>query len=80
MGESRFFRVGECRYEARFFVKGDTFPDTELSVSRQGVWARPADAGWEQATFVATSWRHVSWDSDVRYLPTKRGTSSRAGS
>jgi len=68
--QSRFYNLNGERWEARFFRKGELFPDTQgLEVSRQGVWARSEEAGWESAVFVGTSWRFVNMDLAVQYLP-----------
>ena len=58
-----------ARWEARFFNKGETFPETDMSVPRQGVWARQPDStGWERSVFVASAWRLVQMTPDVLYL------------
>jgi hypothetical protein len=67
--ESRFYNVKGVRFEARFFRKGDTFPDrADLMVPRQGVWARPRPFGWDRSFFVGESWRYVDMDTDVIHL------------
>jgi len=64
--ESRFYNVKGVRWEARFFLKGELFPDsTCLKVPRQGVWARPMNYGWDRSLFVGESWRFVDMDLDV---------------
>jgi hypothetical protein len=72
MVDSRFYTVKGVKWEARFFSKGATFPDTRLQASRQGVWARPVPCGWDSACFVGASWRFVRMDTDVLYFPEKR--------
>lgn len=68
MIQSRFYNVSGKRWEARFFRKGELFPDTSLSAPRQGVWAREAPFGWEAALFVGHSWGKVDMTPDVLYL------------
>jgi hypothetical protein len=55
--------------EARFFNKGELFPDMDLQVPKQGIWARPVGYGWEYASYLGNSWRFIRLDSDVLYLP-----------
>lgn len=69
MIESRYYNVRGTRFEARFFRKGEVFPDTELIVPRQGVWARPESFGWSGAFFAGTSWQSVQMQVDVVYFP-----------
>ena len=67
---NRYYSVNGVKWEARFFHKGDSFPDAmNLQVPRQGVWARPDGRGWENAVFVGTSWQFVNMDLAVQYLP-----------
>jgi hypothetical protein len=67
---SRYYNIKGEKWEARFFRKGEMFPATdELKVLKQGVWARPAHSGWEQAVFMGESWKHVSVQMDVLYMP-----------
>ncbi len=66
---SRFYSVKGNKWEARFFHKGDIFPDGDVKVPRQGVWARPVDFGWEFASFVGESWRSVQMETDLLYFP-----------
>lgn len=69
MIQNRFYTAGGKKWEARFFHKGDIFPDTAgREVPRQGVWARPVDVGWEESVLVGTSWRFVNMDVAVDYL------------
>jgi hypothetical protein len=72
MIESRYYTINGIKWEARFFQKGNAFPDTTAVVSRQGVWARPVGSGWEQARFIGSSWKFVRLDSDVFYLPERK--------
>ncbi len=68
--QSRFYQLYGKRWEARFFRKGEFFPDTDdLVVLKQGVWARSEEVGWERAVFVGSSWRFVNMDLAVQYLP-----------
>jgi len=69
---SRFYNVNGMRWEARFFRKGDTFPGTESTVPKQGVWARLETADWDSALFVGASWGLIQMDTDVLYLPERR--------
>lgn len=69
MIQNRFYRVNGAKWEARFFRKGEVFPDTEMEAPKQGVWARQASHGWDSAYFVGASWRSVNMDLDVRFLP-----------
>jgi len=69
MIESRFYSVHGTKWEARFFHKGETFPETDVKVPGQGVWARRPDlTGWEHSVFVASSWRLVKMTPDVLHL------------
>ncbi|MBI5571942.1 MAG: hypothetical protein HY914_18510 [Desulfomonile tiedjei] len=68
MIESRFYNVAGVKWEARFFRKGEEFPDTDRKAPRQGVWARPMHQGWDRSRFVADSWRFVNIDPDTLYL------------
>ena len=72
MIQSRFYNVNGVRLEARFFTKGELFPDMDVQVPKQGIWARPVDYGWECAAFVGSSWRFIRFDSDVLYLPDRK--------
>ncbi|MEW6113486.1 MAG: hypothetical protein AB1664_15245 [Thermodesulfobacteriota bacterium] len=72
MVTSRYYNVNGIRWEARFFRKGDPFPDTMVSALRQGVWARPASSSWNQAVFLGPSWNAVQLDTDVLYLPERK--------
>lgn len=72
MIDRRYYRIGGQKWEARFFQKGERFPDTTIDVSRQGVWACPELQGWDQARFLGNSWRFVNLDIDVSYLPENR--------
>jgi hypothetical protein len=67
--QSRFYNVQGTKWEARFFSKGETFPETDLRVSRQGIWARRTDStGWENSVFVASSWSLIQMTPDILYL------------
>ncbi|MFH1114285.1 MAG: hypothetical protein V1792_10215 [Pseudomonadota bacterium] len=69
MIQNRFYNLNGEKWEARFFRKGEFFPDTGgQEVPRQGVWARSEYSGWECAVFVGTSWRFVNMDPSVQYL------------
>ena len=69
MLQSRYYNVGGRKWEARFFRKGEFFPDTlHREVPKQGVWARPESVGWERAVFLGISWRFVTMESAVEYL------------
>ncbi len=72
MIQSRFYNIGGVRWEARFFQKGEVFPETDRKVPKQGIWARPAGSGWDQPRFVGSSWRFVRLDPDVFYLPERK--------
>ncbi len=67
--QSRYYNVNRHRWEARFFRKGELLPETDLEVPSQGVWAKPASSGWEDALFVGVSWRHVQLEPDLLHLP-----------
>lgn len=67
--QSRYYNVNGGKWEARFFQKGAEFPDTSVSVERQGVWAKPAGSGWDRAVFVAASWRFVELELHVTCMP-----------
>lgn len=70
MINNRFYNVDGEKWEARFFTKGEVFPDTDgMTAPRQGVWARPMDFGWERSSFVGVSWQHAKMDVDVLYMP-----------
>ena len=69
---SRFYNAKGVKWEARFFHKGDIFPEGDLKVPRQGVWARPVDFGWEFATFVGESWRLVQMETDLLHFPERK--------
>lgn len=74
MISSRYYSANGVKWEARFFHKGDTFPEGNAKVARQGVWARPVDLGWEFATFVGESWRFVQMATHLLHFPVqKRG-------
>jgi hypothetical protein len=64
--------VQGARWEARFFSKGETFPESDFKAARQGVWARPVSFGWEDARFVGSSWGSVQLDPDLLYFPEKK--------
>jgi len=70
--QSRFYNVNGVKWEARFFRKGETLPDTNIEAPRQGIWAKPADSGWEHAAFVGHSWASVQFDPDLLYFPEKK--------
>jgi len=70
--QSRFYRVSGNKWEARFFTKGETFPETDLKAPRQGVWARPVSRGWADARFVGSSWGSIRLDPDLFYFPEKK--------
>ncbi len=72
MIQNRFYNLNGVRWEARFFRKGDPFPDTVTSASRQGVWMRPVCAGWDRWIFAAESWKHVELEPDVIHIPAPR--------
>jgi hypothetical protein len=67
--QSRYYKVNGAKWEARFFHKGQSFPETGIGVPRQGVWARPVSSGWEESCFVGESWRFVQMDPDLLYFP-----------
>jgi hypothetical protein len=69
MVETRFYNVNGVKWEARFFRKAEVLPDTDFVVPKQGVWARPAGCGWDEPRFLGVSWRLVSLDADVLFLP-----------
>jgi len=49
------------------------FPDTEeVTVPKQGVWARNMSLGWDRSVFVGESWRHVNMEAAVLYLPDRQ--------
>jgi hypothetical protein len=73
---SRFYRVSGARLEARFFQKGEVFPESERVVSRQGVWVRRRGDEWACARYAGASWRFVEMNPDVLYMDgrtTERG-------
>lgn len=72
MIENRYYTVNGTKWEARFFSKGELFPETDTQVPRQGVWARPASRGWETAAYVGHAWAAVHLDPDVLYFPEKK--------
>lgn len=73
MISSRYYNVNGEKWEARFFRKGDHFPDTlDRIVPKQGVWARPVDFGWDHSVFVGHSWKHVNMDVDLLHFPSRR--------
>jgi len=72
--ESRYFRANGIKWEARFFRKGEMFPEADAQAPRQGVWARPVDFGWEFANFVGESWRFVRMDPDLLHIPERKRT------
>ncbi|MBI4964344.1 MAG: hypothetical protein HY913_13790 [Desulfomonile tiedjei] len=69
MIQSRFYNVRGARWEARFFAKGETFPESDAKAVRQGIWARPVSSRWDQALFVGHSWASVQLDLDLLYFP-----------
>jgi hypothetical protein len=72
MIDSRFYTVLGEKWEARFLRKGDLFPDTDLLVPRQGVWARQVPDGWEEAVFVGRSWAEVAMDPHVLHMKERK--------
>jgi hypothetical protein len=72
MIQSRFYRVNGTKWEARFFHKGEMFPDTDTKVPRQGVWARAVSDGWDRACFAGNSWRSVTMDTDLSVFPERK--------
>jgi len=70
MISTQYYTVKGEKWEARFFQKGEIFPETDkVKVPRQGVWARAVHSGWERSVFVGESWKHVSMEVDVLYMP-----------
>lgn len=69
---SRFYKINGVRWEARFFGKGDLFPETARKVPRQGVWGRPNGCDWHEARFLGTSWRFVDLEPDLLFLPEEK--------
>jgi hypothetical protein len=61
--------VRGAKWEARFFTKGEIFPDTDLKAPKQGVWARPITQVWDEAYFLGSSWGSVQLDPDLLHLP-----------
>ena len=72
MIQSRYYNVNGAKLEARFFHKGEAFPDSSVTVERQGVWAKRAANGWDRAVFVADSWRFVEYELHVTAFPERR--------
>ncbi|HMK36563.1 MAG TPA: hypothetical protein VK463_15930 [Desulfomonilaceae bacterium] len=72
MIDNRFYNINGIKWEARFFGKGEIFPETEVRAPKQGIWARPVDFDWESAVFLGGSWRFIRLDSDVVYLPERK--------
>jgi hypothetical protein len=68
---SRFYTVKGIKWEARFFSKGELFPETDTQAPRQGIWAKPASRDWDIAVFVGHAWASVQLDPDVLYFPEK---------
>ncbi|MFH0824737.1 MAG: hypothetical protein V2B18_18445 [Pseudomonadota bacterium] len=73
MIETRYYHVHGSRWEARFFRKGESFPDCQCAATRQGVWGKPVRRGWESARFLADSWRMVEFEPDIVYLSRSDG-------
>jgi hypothetical protein len=61
-----------AKLEARFFHKGEPFPNSRLFAPKQGVWARPVPLDWDKAFFLAVSWRFVELEPAIKYLPNIR--------
>lgn len=70
--QSRFYNVRGTKWEARFFAKGETFPESDLKAPKQGVWARPITHGWYEAYFLGPSWGSVQLNPDLLRLPEKK--------
>jgi hypothetical protein len=70
--QSRFYNIAGARWEARFFQKGECFPDTDRTVPKQGIWASLAGSGWDLPCFVGYSWKSVRLDPGVLYFPEKK--------
>ncbi len=69
MIESRFYNVRGVKWEARFFRKGESLPESDAIALKQGIWARPTSRPWDEAVYVGSSWRFVNMDPDVLYMP-----------
>jgi hypothetical protein len=69
LADSRYYNINGRKWEARFFTKGETFPETQISVPRQGVWGRPLDATWEESHFLGYAWRLVDLNPDLLFFP-----------
>jgi hypothetical protein len=67
--DKRYYKINGRKWEARFFTKGETFPETRISATRQGVWGKPVSATWEEALFMGYSWRFVNLDPDLLFFP-----------
>lgn len=74
---SRYYKVDGETWEARFFHKWDRFPESDFVAPRQGVWAKPKSAHWDEAVYVAECWRFVDMDPDVLYLPERKAKQPR---
>ncbi len=72
MIQNRFYRVNGTKWEARFFQKGELFPETDTKVPKQGVWAKPISEEWASARFVGHSWRFVTMDVHLSVLPERK--------
>jgi hypothetical protein len=64
--------VRGTKWEARFFRKGETFPESDLKAPKQGVWAHPVTREWDKAYFLGTSWGSVQLDLDLLHLPEQK--------
>ncbi len=69
MIQNRFYTIRGSKWEARFFAKGEPFPDTDMSAPRQGVWGKPIAEDWSTPRFLGHSWKNLDFDTAVRYLP-----------
>ncbi len=69
MIQSRFYTVSGMKFEARFFTKGEVFPETNQVVPKQGIWGCFSDADWTEALYLGTSWRFINLDVAVNYMP-----------
>jgi hypothetical protein len=70
--QSRFYNVNGIRLEARFFNKGELYPETDTQVPKQGIWGRSSGSDWDSAVFLGGSWRFIRLDSDVLHLPDRK--------
>lgn len=70
--QNRYYNVRGVKWEARFFHKGEAFPETSNTVPRQGVWARPLGVEWDRSVFVAASWRFVEFELDLIRFPERK--------